>query len=450
MGIAKLLYSGEVNVRDIGYFLLFSFIFILFSIFLYKNSSIFNSHQDIDSKAYLHRANILFKTGSIIDTQNSQDCPYYALGYSFFIYFIYKFLGQNNFYIILIQVLLSLLSGFLIFKITENLFNKNIGLIAFFLFSINLGFLIFSQFILTEILLSFLLILFVYFFVKFIKNSRELELIFSAFFMGISICVKPAAIYFIFFIFLYFIIFFNFKKFLKLSLIFGFVFYSIILGYMLFNKISFNSFSIAPLAKENLYFYLLPKVLAIKNSSSEIEEQKFLASKLSGSKFIDNSWQELKDIFIKNLKESPQIFIYVWTQNVIKTFLGLYTSNLKILIEHKDKSVNLSYFKQEGNFFYKLKNYILGNTNNYFVKLTGLLEFFYTILRYIFILIALWALRNKPKILYFFILYILYFSIITGHDGCARFRMMFEPVLIILTAFGLFNFGKNLYKFRSE
>jgi hypothetical protein len=36
-----------------------------------------------------------------------------------------------------------------------------------------------------------------------------------------------------------------------------------------------------------------------------------------------------------------------------------------------------------------------------------------------------------------FIAYLAYFSLITGHDGCARFRMLFEFVLIVLAALGV-------------
>ena len=37
----------------------------------------------------------------------------------------------------------------------------------------------------------------------------------------------------------------------------------------------------------------------------------------------------------------------------------------------------------------------------------------------------------------FFVLTIGYFAFITGHDGCARYRMMFEGLYIILAAYGL-------------
>ena len=41
-----------------------------------------------------------------------------------------------------------------------------------------------------------------------------------------------------------------------------------------------------------------------------------------------------------------------------------------------------------------------------------------------------------------------FFSFITGHDGCARFRMMFEFLLIILSAFGFSRLFSNSFVFK--
>jgi hypothetical protein len=39
--------------------------------------------------------------------------------------------------------------------------------------------------------------------------------------------------------------------------------------------------------------------------------------------------------------------------------------------------------------------------------------------------------------LFFFLSYLFYFSIITGHDGCARYRLMFEFILILLSSYAI-------------
>ncbi|MFC1894700.1 ArnT family glycosyltransferase [Candidatus Dependentiae bacterium] len=428
---------------------LFSLIFFFCSIILYLNVPSYNSHKDIDSSAYTSNALRFKQANSFINTSNFNDIPYYSLGYAFFIGLVYKVFGVKDFFIIWIQFLLALVTGFLIFRITKNIFGKTVGLISFFLFSINLGFLVFTQFILTEILLVFLLTFFVDQFVFFINNQKFINLMLSALFLGISIAVKPAALYFIFLLIPLIFFFSKKRKFftefdwrigLKNIFIFSLFFYLPVIGYMCFNKSTFNQFRVGGLANENLYLYFFPKVLAKQNQTNIKKETQYLSSLLTGNKLENNSWAKIQSLFFKKLKKNPFIFIKVWLTNVTKTFLGLYTTNLKVLLEVTTRGGDVSFFKTRGSLFFRIKDYISEGTNSLIIKIIGFLEFIYSFLRYIFCLIAILFLIFKKKWnwISFFILYIFYFSFITGHDGCARFRMMFESVLIILTAEGIF------------
>ena len=77
----------------------------------------------------------------------------------------------------------------------------------------------------------------------------------------------------------------------------------------------------------------------------------------------------------------------------------------------------------------------------------GFLEILYLLFTYVLSAFALVVLfLRREKIIHFFTLYIMYFSMITGHDGCARFRIMFEFVIIILASYGLFIFLAVLNK----
>ncbi|MFA5074612.1 MAG: glycosyltransferase family 39 protein [Candidatus Babeliales bacterium] len=426
------------------FLVLFSIIFVLFATILHlnivqKNFHQKNIYQDIDSKAYIYHATNFYDTNNFLEKNGS--IPYFSLGYAFFLGFLYKIFGVNNSIITWMQVLIALLTGFLIFLITKKLFDKKVAIIAFIFFTFNLGFLVFSQFILTEILLSFLLVLFLYLFILFLNTKKIIFIILSSLSLGISIIVKPAAIYFIFLILIFLFIFLqnNFLYKIKILFLFSIFFYLPILSYMSFNKIYFDQFSLAPLGNENLYFYLFPKVLAEKNKTDIKIETVKLANMLTGSKLSGQSWLPIKKLFIKNLKENPIIFIKIWLQNVLKTFLGLFSSNLKILFDPNIKTGEISFFNKTGNFFQKINLYIINNTNSFYIKLIAYFESIWTIIRYIFCFFALLFLFIKKKwaILLFLLIYIFYFSMITGHDGCARFRMMFEPVLIILTAYGL-------------
>jgi 4-amino-4-deoxy-L-arabinose transferase-like glycosyltransferase len=404
-------------------------IFVCLSIILHYNIASVPKYQDIDSQAYI--SNVL---------QFSHD-PYYALGYSCFLSIIYKLFGENNGCVVWVQVLLSLLTMFFLFKATRNFFGELVALITVLFFSVNLGFLVFSQFILTEIVLIFLYVLFIERFSHFLKTGTLCSLICAGFVLGLSIAVKPAALYFIFPLGL--LLFFVNDTLPKITLVclLFFSFYFPVCGYMFFNKVMYGTFQVAPLANENLYLYLYPKVLAYKNGTHYDVEKENIARMLTGNKHEKSSWDHIRTHFYNDFKESPLIFIGIWLKNVLKTYLGLFTTNLKVLVEPQTKGGDISFFKTKGNVLKRMYDYITGGTDSIVIKIVGFMEAFWTVIRYLLCFIAFLFLfvRKKWSLLLFFSFYLFYFSIITGHDGCARFRMMFEPMLLSLAAFGLWN-----------
>ena len=82
---------------------------------------------------------------------------------------------------------------------------------------------------------------------------------------------------------------------------------------------------------------------------------------------------------------------------------------------------------------------MIAGTERLWLRAVACAEGVWTVVRLFFCGIAiLWFIRRRAwSLLYFFAAYLFYFSMITGHDGCARFRMLFEFVLIVLMAIGL-------------
>lgn len=211
---------------------------------------------------------------------------------------------------------------------------------------------------------------------------------------------------------------------------------------MTYNKIVFNQFCISTLDKVNLYYWFFPNVLAQKNkTTSDIERTKLL--KLSGGR---HDFSVAGPLFWKNLLENPLLFLRVWLKNVFKTWAGLYTTNLKVLVEPNVRGGDISYFKMSGTMLDKACAYITAGATKQWVKIVGYLEVFFNIMRYFLCLLGLFILLKTKKIDFFILslLFLGYFSLITGHDGCARFRMMFEFLLIVLAAGGSISLVKNI------
>ncbi|KKQ33595.1 MAG: hypothetical protein US49_C0001G0275 [candidate division TM6 bacterium GW2011_GWF2_37_49] len=427
-----------VSSKTLSFLVLFSFIFLNLSILLYLQVDPLKYHSDVDSSAYLGKSELLYKSGTFAPTPAFENMPYFVLGYPMFMAIIYKITSDSIDFLIWAQILLVLLSAFLIFLTSRRLFNEAVGIIAFALTCINLGFLVFAQFVLTETLLSFLFIAFIERFSLYLTEKNTSALYWSGLILGLSVCVKPAALYYpLLLLPLLYILNKNNPQKTKFLTNFSIMFAIPIFFYMVHNKAAFNEFKISKLESQNIYFWFYPNVLAfVHGTTSNAERAKLQMIAGADYERID----VVKNMFWADLKAYPiGLFPYIWGKNVIKTFLGLYTSNLKVLVDPNVHGGDISFFNMQGTFLQKAWLYIQSGASYQWVKIVGLLEAIWSLLRYFLCLIALLWLFYKKRfdLLGLFLSFIFYFSIVTGHDGCARFRMMFEFILIILAALGL-------------
>lgn len=273
----------------------------------------------------------------------------------------------------------------------------------------------------------------------------------AGFFLGLSILVKPVAIFFI--VVPVLLIFFNKKLNLiykiKNIVYFIFIFSIPISGYVIFNYNKYNILSINPAGYENIYRYFLPRVLAQKNRWTLQQSEILVDSYVKDSSDTNIKYsKELKNLFISTCLSCPITCLYVWFYNVIKTYFGLYTTELKVLFNHNLRGGSCSYFKMSGNIFDKIISYVTFGTNSKIVKMVGFWEIFYLILQYILTFFAFYYLwqNRQYSILFLLFGFIIYFALITGHDGFGRYRMVLEPVLIILNSIGMFQIYNMFFR----
>jgi hypothetical protein len=79
-------------------------------------------------------------------------------------------------------------------------------------------------------------------------------------------------------------------------------------------------------------------------------------------------------------------------------------------------------------------------TTSKVIILLGCLEAVWSIIRLFLIVTALIYLALKKHIfeLLIFISWIVYFPLLTGFDGCGRYRLVIEPILSVLAAAGFY------------
>lgn len=400
-----------------------------------------DSHFDLDSPTYQRIADNICKRNKYLDPLN-HDIPVQTIGYPLFLAFIQALFGYNLPCIIVIQIIITLLTIMLLYSLNKRLLGIPGSRVTLLLSCTNIGFIVFSQWILTETILTFFITLWLERFFTYLQDRKLYQLITACISIALSIIIKPILLFFVPVWLVYVLLFYDltFTKNIKHTCLSFLITYAIITGYMTYNHITYDSFTIAPLAYENIYYYFLAKVLAQHGDVPVSQALIAIEKTCNGLPRSDsNRWNTARIILRDYAYAHPCSVIALWLSNVIKTWLGLFSTQLKILLNPALKGGDTSFSCTKGSLIHRLYRYCIQGAISKTVAAIALLEAFLLIIRYIFAAIGLLNLiRTKQYfIASFFVLYLGYCSIITGHDGCARYRMPLEPVLIILATSGI-------------
>jgi hypothetical protein len=364
---------------------------------------------------------------------------------------IIKLVSNNIYSIIFVQLLISFVNFFLIYKI-GNLFSKDIAKISILLAVINLNLINGSIFVLTEAIFLPFFLSFIYFFLKDIEENKNnklfLSIFLSAIFLGISTLIRPLAYYFFILIFITFVkkdFILNLKKFL----IFIFVF-SIVLSPWCFRNLHlFGYYKLTNSTGPNLTGYYLPYLESNNNDKliiSEVRKQnyKFLQKEIDYSQnpFLVNK-KEIE--FFKQKIENYSIltFAETWLEGNIKFLFSPPIVDTFYLLDIKKtnySSINKNSFLEKSFIF------IFNNENKILSYSLIISIILICILRFL-AFIAIFTL-NKKDFLKFFIFYLIIIInlVLTGPIGNARYRIVVEPIFIIMLSISI-QYIYNKYKF---
>lgn len=424
------------SVTQAIFFLIGIFIFCFLSLVLFFQVPPSKNHCDIDSSAYTQASRFLREDGSFKRIGKE---PYYGLGYPLLLSLVQCLFGDSVAALIAIQVFLSLLLMLLAWRIASLLYSPIAAWIAYFTASMHVGFLVFAQFVLTETLLTLLLAVTVERILTFLQTQRRSSLCLAGFFLGLSCVVKAVGALFLpVLIGLVFITSsFNRRSFTNAAVLL--VCFLIPMGaYKIHNKVFFQRNDISMVVM-NVGYWFYPYLLAEMHHSSVAAEKLQLRA-------VAISAHDLMDNVRRDVCKHPFLVAKVLLRNWSKTLLGLYASNIKLLVDDTFTSGSLSFFDLQGSLWQKMKNYIEGKTSLSWIKYVGWTEAVLLLACYIFGLLGLYLLVRRAQWVaaLFVVLYVGYFVGITGHDGCARFRMMIDVLLLALAAGGVeFVYSRN-------
>jgi 4-amino-4-deoxy-L-arabinose transferase-like glycosyltransferase len=415
-------------------------LFFLCSMIMYLSVPTSHSCFDIDSTGYHTIAQHWCSNGFLCDPRAPGQAPVQTVGYHFVVGTFYKVFGCSTAPIIFFQIFLAAISLLLIFKIARFFFDSRVAACTVALCCVNIGFLVYPQFLLAETVLVAMALLSIERFLSFWKTGNVWSLAAAGLVGGCSLIVKPSLLLF-FFVALCFVAARPCRRRAKILYLFVFMatFLAPLLGYLTYNKVEYGYFNLAPMKSLNIYYVFLSKVIARVHDIPVQQAEKIIPPFSSSNSLDERGWDGARTLFWHYVRRYPGTCFVVWTHNVAKTVFGLYSTQLKLLFNPALTGGDVSFFKEQGSVLERMRQYIERGASSWVIKVVAWLEALWSVVRYLFVLVALGALVyfHRYDLFLFFLMFIGLGVGMTGFDGCCRYRIVVEPFLIMLCAWSL-------------
>lgn len=385
-------------------------------------------------------------------------------GYPLFIAFIFDLSANSISLVLLVQILISLLSVYYVYKIGELSFSRKIGLISASLFTIDLLQVLYTVSLLTETVFVFLFLVSAYHFLKWLIENNLISLLLSALFLGLATLFRP--IIFLFPIIIISFLFLSgnirFMAKLKYSLLFCCIFLATISPWLIRNYSKYGEPKLTSISGSNLLYYNAAFTEAYKTGNDIKVVQKtfeFEAIKLGLDTLDLNSFknsQICSGIAKKYIKENFLLCCKTHLIGIVGMYASLGKKSLSPIFHIESGTQNFDFI--EGPDFLKSIREYFRNITLIEILLVFLM-FLYLSINYLFSFYGIFiqVINNKTHTkqislkniltsnlsMFFFILIILYFSVLTGIVGYSRYRLPFMPFINILCAVGIISFYDN-------
>jgi 4-amino-4-deoxy-L-arabinose transferase-like glycosyltransferase len=399
-----------------------------------------------DSTLYIELANNLLETGEfkrstegpISGLDNPGDREIFRTpGYPAILSILFNIFGKGLSSVIIFQVLLDSLSVVTCFLLTKRLFGQKVAILAGFLFSLDIGHIIYSNMIMSDVSFTFFISLTFLLVVLYLYKLKTFYIIFSALSLTIATSIRPVG----FLLFIPILIYLFLKKVNKKLIIFFLIIsLSFPCLWMLRNYIYFDSFSLSNAFHFNIYLVAVPKVKARVNDISFLQAQTQL---LDDTKDIiwRSSFNERNRIFrelgLKILKEYPLATLTEAIRSVLEMILSGERRNFLRLIGNErgsEQSVSIQEGKRN---LFSIYQYIRNIGYGEFFLIA--FQIVWNAMMWIFCLFGFYHLKKDNmyrEILLFgiTIIYILGSSLVVG---TARMRFPISFIIYLMAAYGI-------------
>jgi 4-amino-4-deoxy-L-arabinose transferase-like glycosyltransferase len=352
-------------------------------------------------------------------------------------------IGPEGFSIIALQVILAVATCYFTYRvameITGSAFISNIAAL---IITLDVPSIVMNTLVMTETLFTFLLLVCIFFFIRYLKVKNYKLLIISALFCGGTILCRPIGFFLPFF--LSFFLFFSLKKEFKKVLFHVFTFCVIVFisvsPWLVRNKVVFGHYFLSVIREHNMQNYEAAAIYSELHGRSLAESQSILR------------WKTFRE-FKGDANAQP----YEYAKYIESQAIDYTLENPAIYLKHHVKQFILFFLKpcrayvdiQLGNWGsgyntipkdYPVFDYLFKHNSKFTIVLV-LFQMFILLLMYPFILISFFYFRNTQKVFYFlFLVSIVCSMAILTLPAVAesRFRVPVMPLVAVLSASGIF------------
>lgn len=432
-----------------GCFLLRGIVFLIFK--PWDHSVVSSVILQGDAKYYDAIANNLLDHRSFSHTSPSFPDAIRTPLYPMFISFFYSIFGRLPWLVILAQLLVEVVSCLFVFKTAELAFNRKTAIISSTFYAIDPFLIGYSLTLLSEDIFLVCIVISCFFLVRYLKEGQRINhLVLSSFFLGITILVRPVALYLIVILPVFLLLQPGQSKNRVWSpLIYLLTALIVISPWLIRNKTTFGSFFLSTSGNYNmLVLFVAPMQTEKGAANSETAKNKLLQEAdslaVAGGKRPDSLNDFEKSFYWRKLalsyiREHPVLFVKSYGIGMVHSFTNLDTKHISETLHLVQLGTKFE-IKEYPGFSSAARGFLKSKTRAE-ITIAIFLSLF-LIVSYAFALKGLAAGlgQSDRRMWLLFAGYFLYFILLAGPAGLVRFRLPSIPFMDVFIGVGLYSF----------
>jgi len=362
-------------------------------------------------------------------------------GYPIFLAVIYYIFGIHPWIALIFQIILNILSVYLVYRIGAALISEKAGLWAALFLAIDPHQSYHTLTLTTDTIFVTVFLTAVLFFLKAVYVNKRIAL--SAVLCGIATLIRPIGLQFPFVLVFFMPIIkrLSFRRFFASSAVFIGIYAAVLLPWFIRNYQGFGHFSLSATSGYILYYNTIFTEGGIRGKSYALAEKEAAREpQLIGVSDKNNPFDNdeiYMRIAIKYIKGHPYEYSIRHFKGILNMFFNLSTGSIVEIFHLEGHELKPEFFKASKG----IKDQISGffQYKSRYEVMIGFIIFIFLLISYMLALsgmIKLFKQRSYRPLL-FILGIILYFTFLTGVSGLSRYKLPVSPFIYIGSGLGL-------------